>query len=298
MIDIPIGCKGEFNVILKNESGEITFETGFQDNLILDNFFTTVRTSSLGNNDSIKVGTGTTPPLPTQTSLVSFLARTTNVTEANNFSTDGTTWQLRYTLTATFTLGAVVGQVSELGLYFGAFEASDTSTVMTRALIKDGGGNPTTVTVTNQDQLIVIYRLTAQGSEADTTGSITLAGSNTTHTWLCRRASFSSMSLNKLLRGESGFSSGFPSTSSLGTVGTGITGSTGEVSVSCIVDLSVAKQVTWTLSCNTTSGNASGGLAYVAGFGAQHIKVQFTPPIPKDSTKTLSIIFRYTFDRI
>lgn len=302
--NIHLGVKGEFNIQKRNEKGELIYESGFRPNLILDNFFARTRGNGrLGGTQTLRVGSGTIPPTPTQTALVNLLGSVNNGNNGTRtFSTDGTTWTLTNSWTFQFTIGSVVGNVSELGLSVGA---ETSPTVHTRALITDSGGNPTSITVTAAEQLTVIYRISMRGSEADVTGNITLATSNTTHSYIIRRAfwntnqtmnSSSGSGISAILEGSWTLSRVYGNDGVFGAIGASV-GGTDVGGTFTTPNTSVEKKITWNLGTNANSANATGGIKILASF-TEGWKIQFTPSIPKDSTKTLSLVLEYTFDRI
>lgn len=109
-------------------------------------------------SQQLAVGTGATPPAAGDTALESQLAIQTmpsavNTVYINDTANSRVTWRL--TTTHTFPLGGVVGNLSELGLY--ARQNSNSLLVLqSRTLIKDELGDPTTQTLTNEDQLVVV----------------------------------------------------------------------------------------------------------------------------------------------
>ena len=107
----------------------------------------------LGNY--LHVGTGGTAPVFADTSLENFLASSGASGWTQNTSIlSGTDYLKESQNEYTFSIGAVVGNIAELGVSETTSEASD---IQTRALFKDGGGLPTTIAVTAQDQLVVTY---------------------------------------------------------------------------------------------------------------------------------------------
>lgn len=156
MIELETKASGAFSIQLRNSKEEITFETGIQNNLICNGFFTAA--------DSIyaylAVGTGTTTPAVTDTLLGNQLSSRLSssgagfTTESKTVSAGVMTIVTKYTYT--FTLGQIVGNIAELGLFSGATGAN----ALTRALIKDTEGNNTVIPVTANDQLVVTYYLT------------------------------------------------------------------------------------------------------------------------------------------
>ncbi len=185
-----LGVKGQYQVQLLNAEGEVTYDSGFRPNMILDNFFQCTLVNDAyrpqNGNVTLRVGTGSTPPQPTNTSLQNLLASTISTSAtARAFTVDGTTWKFEDTTTFRFTLGSVVGALSELGICMDGVANANNTTVHTRALITDVNGSPTTVTVTAQDQLLITYKLAVIGTDTDGTGQVTIGGQ--VYNWLTRK---------------------------------------------------------------------------------------------------------------
>ena len=112
----------------------------------------------------LQVGTSTTPPEFTDTVLG------TRVTAVGPGGTGDNAWAwdttnnhiLVYTRVYQFGVGAAAGALKELGL-----SASTTGSVFTRALFKDAFGDPMTVNVAADEQLVVTYRLYFTANESD-----------------------------------------------------------------------------------------------------------------------------------
>lgn len=116
-----------------------------------------------GQMDSVKetgrrlhVGTGGNTPVFADTSLQTFLA-VSPLGDSWVSSPDvlnGTDLEKEASTIITFGIGDVVGNIAELGLSNSTSQAVD---LHTRALFKDGVGDPTTIPVTAIDQLVVTY---------------------------------------------------------------------------------------------------------------------------------------------
>lgn len=161
---MKIGIRGKYNVKVVRD-GEVIQETGWRGNLVTDNGLQ--RYSELLSIDSILsgtlfVGSSSTPPT-NNSGIGSPVAFTTSsssnprymiydeVNTPQEFGLGGTT---RYT----FPLGAVVGNITELGISSYAGSGGHIPEYMrTHALITDTGGNPIAITVTSEDQLLVDY---------------------------------------------------------------------------------------------------------------------------------------------
>lgn len=301
-------------------NGEMVFEAPSKN--LITNFGWTKLSNLIYSNSAlgqIHVGTSNTPPAYTDTALGSFLAATASgggaFTEGNG--TDGI-GEYAYIRTAyAFALGAVVGNVTEVGFKVVTADAALTS----RSLVKDGAGNPATIVVTATDTLTVHYELRYYRAPLDITSSVTVSGTPTTY--VLRTAAKNS----GLVGGGTGLIGGFTfdaiTVEHYGTGSTlgapGVDPSAGfqtnalfRVAASPVVTVGTGT-TTVTLTTPTIglgAGNVSGGvliatfLPLTAGAGNQalgaygNIKASFTPAIPKGGTSTLSYGLSFTFTRL
>jgi len=121
--------------------------------------------------DYCHVGTGTTAELATDTSMETFVAATQGTISAASVAQTSTPpYYISYARTKRFGEGVAQGNLSEVGM---AWTGSG-STVFSRALIVDGGGSPTTVTVLSDEYLDVTYEYRVYPPASDSTGTITL----------------------------------------------------------------------------------------------------------------------------
>lgn len=294
--------KGEYILQLKNAEGKVTYTTGLRPNLILDNFFD-VTTSTEAFFPSyprtLRVGTGTNPPANNQTTLTNLLASVNETSYTGGaVVVNGNNWSTTATMVFQFPLGSVVGAVSELGLKL--YGLGGATTVHTRALVTDVGGNPTTITVTASDQLVITYKITVAGTDTDGTGVINLGGSN--YTWITRRDQpsasvneylFLLLNGNYSLRGMGGSGSVF------GGVGVRPTSIEG-VSGTFTTDRSTAGRIRKTINLSISEGNLVGGIQNISAEsanGGYFYKINFTPAIPKDATKIFTLTTETTISR-
>lgn len=316
---IGVSLKGEYNVTIKRANGTID-ETGWFDNIILNQGLDRIMTSvwpSGGANimTYICVGSGSAPTSANQT----YLSGTVVASVAGAFTSAVNSGSPSYVTTTvytyTFGLGSVVGNISELGVGWG----TTSGTLFSRALIVDGGGNPVTITVTNQDQLIIQYRLLSSMTTSDVTGSVVLDGNTYDYTgralvahglhtggascWGAAAISQGSSGTTGVLLYGTGSSLG-SATSSYPT-GTAVDTVPGVV-LGAYTNGSFVRDITFTWS--PSIGNPSGGVKCIA-FGPYknggsgyttpagnnqlgQYQYEFTPIIPKDNTKSLSLTFR------
>ncbi len=173
---------GHFKVQV-HRHGQLIREQEF-DNLILNQGLEYLGTQTPGAANIVgfcHIGTGTSVPSSTQTALDAFVASSTSVgtnplgTVFNTFVRSGSP---NYTCTATcffqFAQGAAVGNMSEIGISY----KNTNGGLFSRALITDGSGNPTTITLTSIDQVSVYYSITYYPSMTPVAGSVTLGGTS------------------------------------------------------------------------------------------------------------------------
>ncbi len=126
-----------------------------------------------------RVGSGNTAPAFTDTALVSQVAVSSTV-QSDTSGVDRTGafygWRRR---TIRFAAGTAAGTLAEVGV-----SATNAGPLFSRALILDGGGNPTTITVLSDEVLDVTYELRIYPAMADATGTVVIAG--VTYTWTAR----------------------------------------------------------------------------------------------------------------
>lgn len=158
---------GEFQAFVRTESGAIVPKTE-----PFHNHITNVGLDMIGSNSygalsanssnsgyilrGVQVGTGTTSPSDTDTSLGSFLAGAYATSTTYNAQETTLPWYAEQTITYTFATGAVVGNISEVGV---GPNITSGSSLFARELIRDGSGTPTTITILSTEALIVTYKL-------------------------------------------------------------------------------------------------------------------------------------------
>lgn len=124
------------------------------------------------------VGSGSTAPSNSDTGLANHVATfdSTQFYNVNNKSqaVNSTSPYYRYYRgTYRFPMGAAAGNLSEVGMGWGASHSGST---FSRALILDINQNPTTITVLSDEYLDVTYEFRLYPLETDITGNVTLTG--------------------------------------------------------------------------------------------------------------------------
>lgn len=306
-----IGLAGEYNLVVTRPDGSTT-ETGWFKNLILDQGLDRIGTTfvqygydySVMTYNHCQIGTGTTVPDATQTALTNFTAGVVTSNASASVTNAGSPTYASSRVSAyAFAQGAVVGNMSEIGVGWSA----SGSTLFSRALISDGTGSPTVITLTPIDQLTVYYKLTLTPVVTDGSGSVILGG--TTYNYVSRLASIGNWCSNGYMFNSTNYLtfSSDPAvmvcpatTTTLGTI-TGFPA--GNASVSC-TSSSAAYSLgshyrDTTITLPVGNGNAAGGigaLVLVQPYG-MYTQYVFTPAIPKDDTKVLSLTFRTLWSR-
>lgn len=184
-INLPLahkyGVQGLFQAVLRRweKDGTYTDEVvaPWQENLITDFGMNGAATNMTYNY--VSVGSGNTAPANTDTSLVSRVATQLIASSPVITSTTTSPYYNEYTHTYNFAVGAAAGNLNELGLHY---TSTSYNQLCTRALFKDGSGNPVTIVVTASDQLILTYKIRIYLPEATTTNTFNIGGTDYTVT--------------------------------------------------------------------------------------------------------------------
>lgn len=175
-IELTIGVKGFYKleaIKLDEDGNEISRRTcaDWFPNLITDQGLDYMGINS-GYLSYCAVGTGSTPPSFSDTTLVAPVAYT-DTTQADSITIQPSSpYYVELIVTKRFSTGAAAGNLSEVGM--GWDDAPNT--LYSRALILDGLGSPTTITVLSDEVLDVTYRWRMYIPEVDVTGSTTIGG--------------------------------------------------------------------------------------------------------------------------
>lgn len=148
---------GQFKIAVHDSNGKLKQELGWTNNLVLKNFFHNNMKSTV--TLALHLGTGTTAPTINDLNLAN---KTTYIYANSKWGTADPTLEvyrdgnfIHREVTMTFTASRI-GTFTELGL---AWDYNALNSLVTRALIKDSQGNPTTLTLVSGDILTVTYKL-------------------------------------------------------------------------------------------------------------------------------------------
>lgn len=276
------------------------------------------RLGTAGVLGACRIGTGTVAESAADTQLVSQSASTTTLQSSGGGAVSTAPQYGWRTEVYRFATGALNGNYSEIGVGWGTTGA----TLFSRALIKDGSGNPTTITVLSTETLDVTYELRLYAPQGDFTGTVNLGGVN--YNWTARASGAGWSGANPPFAPRrwdptSGFGSGANTNTdgssswysgagcALGPISGAITGSANSVSYdynAALVGFSVLPYVDgslqrdWGLSLTTIAGNLAGGIRAVVVNSNRGIwQVLFSASIPKDSNKVMALNFRTSWGR-
>lgn len=268
-------------------------------NMILDQGLDKYGTTSTWF-DYCHVGSGSTAPSAGQTALVTFVAGTGNlVGSPTNVAAGSAPYYLAATRVFRFNAGTATGNLTEVGIG----SASSTGNLFSRALILDGGGSPTTITVLADETLDVTYEFRCYAPPSDVTGTITL--DSVSYDWTLRACNVTTT--------QPDYGWVAPDDAGLGGSGYDIrTGAIGAITASPGGTTLVPPNPTGsnasysagtfyrdlTVTVGLSAGNHASGigsLRFKAGIGTY--QVGFVPNIPKTSSQTLTLTFRHSWAR-
>lgn len=300
LIKVPMEIGGEFQLRrLDGVTREVIEETPWTHNLVLniglDRFG-----AGLTHNDFCRIGTGTAAPANGDTQLQSQSANTNSVISNSASNAGSPNYESTTTSVYEFALGAVVGNMAEVGV---GWSASTASTLFSRARINDAGGVPTTITVLVTEILQVSYRFTIYPSIVDVTGSVNISAPSYSYTSRTYNAGST-----RQLNATGVFFNGASVVATNGSIN-GITSSGASGTQLSIGSGSLQAYTTsnyyrdFIISANIATGNLAGGIQSMnislqGGSGQiAQFQVGFVPNIPKDATNVLTLTFRFTWQR-
>ncbi len=245
-----------------------------------------------------QVGSGSSPASHSDTALASRIAATgARVTSVQGAQAEPPYFAWRRN-TYRFNEGVAAGNIAEVGV-----GPATSGNLFSRALVLDGSGNPTAISVAANESLDVSYELRYDPPATDLTFTLELAG--ITHTVTSRAANVTTTNAYGWSIREAGSEAtiaGSTSRAFSGTIGP-ITGSpTGSLSSPPSASDAAYSAgsyrrdgtATWVLA----NGNFPGGIGAIRiSHGIGNYQFGFSPPIMKDATKVLALTFRHSWAR-
>jgi hypothetical protein len=305
-LEIKVGFSGRFRCVL-NEGTKREVDTGWFKNLIVNSGLDRLAVASPSLFQWGSVGTGNATPTNSDTSLQAYVASTSNVTldSQNNGGPSGYVAQCQFH--HVYAQGAVVGNMAEIGIGW----ASGGGSLWSRALILDGGGSPTTLTVTSIDQLTVYYELTCTPILTDLTGTVSISGTSYNYTGrISNCASFANGLYSTLQLNGSRFGLGTNAstyaTQTLGAITSTPAGTPASGGSSVAASYTSGnKYLDTTYTWLPADGNASGGVGAFSLNFSTNMQYQYVlaatsggAVVPKDNTKTMTMVIRFSWDRV
>lgn len=295
-----ISLAGEYRFVVRNAAtGNVVRETDWMDNLITD-----AGLNRLGAGawyGYCHIGTGTVAPANGDTALSAQTASTNSVVSSVSSNSGSPLYKTTSTKVYRFNAGSLNGNYTEVGISWA------NSTLWSRALIVDGGGSPTSITVTASEYLDVYYRLTMVPTLTDSTYSTVIGG--VTYSVMRRAASVSSSATWD--PSNTGSGNGWSPASYTGVKCTGYSGAAGAVtgtpSGTSYNFFSAPSLNAYSNNSFTRTGSLSFGLTDMNVGGLKTILVndtvgswqhEFTPSIPKDGSKIMSINVSTSWGRV
>lgn len=198
-----IGIQGRFQLQIHKANGELKQELEFK-NKILNSAWPATGGSASDRFGFFHLGTGTTPPEFTDTTLQ---ARTRwNTSQVNNFvvfSIDYANGKIVHRTSHQFTPGQATGTFTEIGI---GPNVNGTN-LFSRSLIKDSNGNPTSITVLSDEYLTINYFFDVIYPITDIPFTCTIKG--TQYNGFIRSSGWSSSNSSWLTNTNTGFTTIF-----------------------------------------------------------------------------------------
>lgn len=309
---------GRFRVVVSKDAGckQVVEDTGFFDNLITNTGMNRVGEVTTNANRAelsfrdlcgrFVVGSGSSEPQFTDTALQNPVAfASTNPVVDNETSSYDRGWY-EITVQHQFGQGQAAGNLSEIGIQ----HTSASGPLWSRALILDGQGNPTTITVLPDDFLTCYYTLRIVIPKEDAVFNINVDYDEdgivpTVVTGRPLRADESSPSTGWGLQTASTSSTGWATIqfytggladpTAINPLGSSIGSQTSTFSIVPYVTDSFERYVTRTNGLSQHNSQELRTVRLHALMGCWQI--EFNPPLQKDDTQTMQTTFGYSWAR-
>lgn len=249
-----------------------------------------------------RVGSGSATPSVLDTNLQSHVAGTSTEFTSNRSAQGSAPYYSQFTRVYRFATGAAAGNLQEIGI--ATSTGNGTGVLFSRALILDGSGNPTTITVLSDEVLDATYQVRLYPPLSDVVDSVDISGSSYNIT--IRAMSVTSTSFWAMpALAQVGLNSARFHDGAIGAITSSPAGSSVLVNCTAASYSDNSLQRDGTMPAGLTEANFVGGIESVSMYFGQpggnavlgSLQCGFSPAIPKDSTMTLSLTFRVAWDR-
>lgn len=316
LVEAIRGMKGFYRVQVLDKDRNVKQDTDWFPNLITDrglDYFCSL-TNELNSRPGqclyrCTVGTGSAAPVPGDLHLAGTILGTVVVPSGTSGVWVSTPeYYVKWDCTYEFPLGSVVGNVAEIGVGPSNFVTSAPYDDLTsRALVVDGGGSPVAITVLADEILRVFYELRCYcDMAADSSYNIDISGVSYAIVQRPAELGMDGLRMNNPCfvsntGGNYTDTAALYSTQTLGakTARPASTGGSVNFNGTGLGTYALGQHYRdLILGVGTTQGNFAGGIGSCV-FGNFNGKWQmsFTPKIPKDNLKILTLNFRQTFVR-
>lgn len=307
---LPHRMTGFFKLEAGRRDGRRRLLADWFPNLITDVGLNIIGSES-GYLAQCRVGSGNAAPSTADTTLAAQVATSSSLVSSTGAAQSTAPYYGSRTLVYRFNEGVAEGNLAEVGIG----QSSGSNVLFSRSLILDGNGDPTTITVLEDEYLDVTYQLRIYPPLVDIEDTVNIGGTN--HDYTLRAAQVTQAGSWRLgeqssgtgIIGGLGTGSGFqPPRVYSGGIGaiTSIPSGTNEATTSVNLspygnnDLYRDGTAQWGLS----QGNLPGGVRSAAcNFGQGgtasfgHVQVEFDPVIDKTSSRILTLQFRHQWAR-
>lgn len=314
----PIGLSGRFRLVTSKdaECKQVVKDTGFFDNLITNTGMnrigdvTTNATNGIAAFNTLcgrfVVGSGSAVPQFTDTALQNPVAFASANPVLDKESSNYERGWYEITVRHQFGQGQAAGNLSEIGIQ----HTSTSGPLWSRALILDGAGNPTTITVLPDDFLTCYYTLRIMIPKEDAVFNIDVdydedgivptvvtgrpLGANDSSTssgWGLQTAATSTAGYAYLQF----YTGGLAAPTANAPLGSTAASSTSTFSTVPYVTNSFERYVTRTNGLNEHNSQELRTARVNALMGAWQI--EFNPPLQKNNTQTMQLTFGYSWAR-
>lgn len=281
--------------------GSRTVAADWFSNLILNQGLNQMATTST-YLAACQVGSGSTAPAEGQVALVSRIAGTITIPSSVDSVSPSAPYYCAVTRTYRFAEGVATGNLAEVGV--GSSETG--TTLFSRSLIKDSGGNPTTITILSDESLDVIYQLRYYAPVSDVTGTVVATGNiGGTYDYILRAANVT----------NSSFATGWQLPEAQTYQGSSLSYAVHDTVIGAITSRPSGTPMTITpptssayvsgnyyidriATASAAQGNFAGGIrSFFLKIGIGAYQIQFTPAIPKTSNDVVQLTLRLSWSR-
>ena len=306
VIPIKMGLSGRYTLIKGSA------ERGEQVVAEFDNLITNGGLNRMGSTSNplflnfCQVGIGSTTPAFTDTVLANRHASHSSIEETVHTLATMETPYVQTVRRYRFNVGVFNNTVlSEVGIGW-----ASVGSLFSRALILDSEGNPSTLTLLNDEYLDVVYTLRLYVPLSDVTGTVNISGTDYNYTLRASRATTwgSATGANlgnidfRVIKDVVGYSGNIQASiwTNLNPSGTGSSFTTDTTTASYLGGFTntFPKVIAGLNSCNFVGGLVS--VKFDIGSQATDIifQIQFVPAIPKTSSQVLELVFAVTWGRV